>query len=188
MKKGMVSFLLVILMMAFSPVPAYASTYTAAEPKYEEEYDEAYYFALFKREMSEYMEEELLEEEFLANKEQIVNGFKIAAVFEKLQALDAEQLMEEVVLQETETDAEVVAAEMEKIREAYLKKSEKYEEELAKLGVVKVEPSNSGHSKMLSDMNGDSTSTKGGVPDFNLITLGVFGIAALLSLTLKHSC
>lgn len=186
MKKGIVSFLLVILMMAFGSVTAYASPYTAVEPESEEEYDEAYYLALYKIVMSEYGEAELLEEEFFANKEQIVNGFKIDALFEKLRALDAEQLIEEIMLRETETDEEVIAAEKIRIREEYQKKSEKYEEELAKLGVVKVEPSNPGHSEMLLEMNGVSTSTKGGVPDPNLITLGVLGIAALLSLVLKH--
>lgn len=164
MKKGIVSFLLVILMLFSGSVTAYASIYP-----YVEEYDEA---------------------DYLANKEEIEKGYQIEALFEELRSLDADKLMEEVVLREMETDEEVIAVGMERIREEYQKKSEKCEEELAKLGVIKVEPTNPKHMEMLTTMqngmfletNGFSVSENGGVPDFNLIALSVLGIAALISL------
>lgn len=184
MKKGIVSFLLVILMLFSGSVTAYAAPYRGAETVvYETDY--------------EAMRQAIIagcgEEEYLKYKEDIEKGIQIQILFDKLGRLDLDMHVEETHLRETETDEEVIAAGMERIREEYQKKSEKCEEELAKLGVIKVEPTNSKHMEMLTTMqngmlletNGFSALANGGVPDFNLIALSVLGIAALISLCLR---
>lgn len=185
MKKRMVSFLLVILVLACGTKTAYAAPYRGAETVvYETDYEARRQAVIASYE----------EEEYLRNQEEIEKGFQIEILFDKLQRLDLDMHMEETHLREKETDEEVIAAGVEKIREKYHKMGELYEEELAKLGVVKVEPSNPEHKEMLTSMqngmllkeNGFSSpaggSTSGFMPDFNLVTLGILGIAILLSL------
>lgn len=196
MKKRMIAFLVVVLVLtcstgtayaATSTYPAYAvtSTYRGAKTVvYETDYEA----------MRQAIIADLDEEEYLEYKEDIENGIRIQILFDKQGRLNLDRLMKETHLRETETDEEVIAAGIEKIREEYRKMNEVYDEELAKLGVVKVEPSNPEHRAMLTSMqngmvleaNGFSGlsdgSTSGFTPDFNLITLGILGLAILISL------
>lgn len=196
MKKGVIAFLVVVLVLtcstgtayaATSTYPAYAVTSTDRGAKtvvYETDYEA----------MRQAIIADLDEEEYLEYKEDIENSIRIQILFDKQGRLNLDRLMKETHLRETETDEEVIAAGIEKIREEYRKMNEVYEEELAKLGVVKVETSNPGHSAMLTSMqNGmvleaegfsglSDGSTSGFTPDFNLITLGILGIAILISL------
>ncbi len=185
MKKRTISFLLVIFVLVCGTETAYAASYPGMDTVFYETDYEARRQAI----IASYDEEIYLE-----NKEEIEKGFQIEALFDKLRRLDLDMYMEETHLRETETDEEIIAAGIEKIREKYYKMCESYEEELAKLGVVKVEPSNPEHRAMLTSMqngmvleaNGFSGlsdgSTSGFTPDFNLISMGILGIALLISL------
>lgn len=187
MKKRMIAFLVVVLVLTCSTGTACAatSTYRGAETVvYETDYEA----------MRQAIIAGIDEEEYLEYKEDIENGIRIQILFDKQGRLNLDRLMKETHLRETETDEEVIAAGIEKIREEYRKMNAVYEEELAKLGVVKVEPSNPEHSAMLTSMqNGmileaegfsglSAGGTAGSTPDFKLVTLGILGFAILISL------
>lgn len=152
MKKRMAAFFLMISMMVSSTVTAYAAPGSTMSP----------------------------------DKVEMEKQERIDKLFEELNRLDVEKAydcraVKNAVQAENSADAEGLAAGMRIREESYAVKEKKYEAELEKLGVHKVEPSNPEDMAMLEAMRQDmalgndgiSTAASGGIydtaPDFSMI-------------------